>query len=161
MVQNAEITRDTVTGNFEYAIADNLNLFSRLSVVRNQSTGRFAPPAARYPGLLASDPANPYDVAVTGYWRWTEIGNRGSDFTDDAWDFVTQLTYTMNDNVELAISVGLLEGEVFADLDYDLDSNADVDMNIVMTSDGRFVEVQGTGEESTYSSEELSALINS
>ena len=60
-----------------------------------------------------------------------------------------------------AISVGLLEGEVFADLDYDLDSNADVDMNIVMTSDGRFVEVQGTGEESTYSSEELSALIDS
>ena len=105
MVQNAEITRDTVTGNFEYAIADNLNLYSRLSVVRNQSTGRFAPPAARYPGLLASDPANPYDVAVTGYWRWTEIGNRGSDFTDDAWDFVTQLTYTMNDNVELATSM--------------------------------------------------------
>ena len=50
---------------------------------------------------------------------------------------------------------------MFADLDYDLDSNADVDMNIVMTSDGRFVEVQGTGEESTYSSEELSALIDS
>ena len=105
MVQNAEITRDTVTGNFEYALADNLNLYSRLSVVRNQSTGRFAPPAARYPGLLASDPANPYDVAVTGYWRWTEIGNRGSDFTDDAWDFVTQLTYQMNDNVELATSM--------------------------------------------------------
>ena len=60
-----------------------------------------------------------------------------------------------------AISVGLLEGEVFADLDYILDSNADVDMNIVMTSDGRFVEVQGTGEESTYSSDELSALIDS
>ena len=67
-----------------HAIADNLSLYSRLSVVRNQSTGRFAPPAARYPGLLASDPANPFDVDVTGYWRWTEIGNRGSDFTDDA-----------------------------------------------------------------------------
>ena len=39
MVQNAEITRNTVTGNFEYAMADNLNLCSRLSVVRNQSTG--------------------------------------------------------------------------------------------------------------------------
>ena len=109
MVHNAEITRDTVPGNFEYAIADNLNLYSRLRVVRNQSTGRFAPPAARYPGLLASDPANPYDVAVTGYWRWTEIGNRGSDFTDDAWDFVTQLTYQMNDNVELATSMQVLQ----------------------------------------------------
>ena len=60
-----------------------------------------------------------------------------------------------------AISVGLLDGEVFADLDYDLDSNADVDMNIVMTSDERFVEVQGTGEEATYSSDELNALISS
>ena len=58
-----------------------------------------------------------------------------------------------------AISVGLLDGEVYADLDYDLDSNADVDMNIVMTSDKKFVEVQGTGEEATYSSEELDTLI--
>ncbi|HJM67044.1 MAG TPA: hypothetical protein QF555_05820, partial [Candidatus Thalassarchaeaceae archaeon] len=68
---------------------------------------------------------------------------------------------TVMQNDVAAISVGLLDGEVFADLDYDLDSNADVDMNIVMTSDGRFVEVQGTGEESTYSSDELSALIDS
>ena len=60
-----------------------------------------------------------------------------------------------------AISVGLLQGNVYADLDYDLDSNADVDMNIVMTSDQKFVEVQGTGEEATYSSEELDALISS
>ena len=60
-----------------------------------------------------------------------------------------------------AISVGLLDGDVYADLDYDLDSNADVDMNIVMTSDQKFVEVQGTGEEATYSSEELDALISS
>jgi len=104
MVQNAEITRDTVTANLEHAIADNLSLYSRLSVVRNQSTGRFAPPAASYPGLLASDPANPFDVPVTGYWRWTEIGNRGSDFTDDAWDFVTALTYQLNDNVEVQSS---------------------------------------------------------
>ena len=60
-----------------------------------------------------------------------------------------------------AISVGLLEGEVYADLDYMLDSNADVDMNLVMTSNGQFVEVQGTGEEATYSPDELNALISS
>ena len=60
-----------------------------------------------------------------------------------------------------AISVGLLEGEVYADLDYMLDSNADVDMNLVMTSNGQFVEVQGTGEEATYSADELNALISS
>ncbi len=58
-----------------------------------------------------------------------------------------------------AISVGLIDGEVYLDLDYVLDSNADVDMNIVKTSDGKYVELQGTGEESTFSGEELFALI--
>lgn len=58
-----------------------------------------------------------------------------------------------------AISVGLIEGDVYLDLDYVLDSNADVDMNVVKTADGKYVELQGTGEESTFSSEELFALI--
>ena len=59
-----------------------------------------------------------------------------------------------------AISVGMVEGQVWTDLDYILDSNADVDMNVVMTSAGEFVEVQGTGEEATYSREELDSLID-
>jgi ribonuclease PH len=58
-----------------------------------------------------------------------------------------------------AVSVGLIDGEVYLDLDYVLDSNADVDMNIIKTSDGKYVEVQGTGEESTFSAEELTALL--
>ena len=59
-----------------------------------------------------------------------------------------------------ALSVGMVAGEVRTDLDYDLDSNADVDMNVVMTSDGGFVEVQGTGEEATYTREELDSMID-
>ena len=59
-----------------------------------------------------------------------------------------------------AISVGLVGKEVYLDLDYILDSNADVDMNVVGTSDGKFVEVQGTGEESTFSYDELQALLD-
>ncbi len=59
-----------------------------------------------------------------------------------------------------AVSVGLVDGETYLDLDYILDSNADVDMNVVMTSDGRFIEVQSTGEESTYSRSELNALVD-
>ena len=51
------------------------------------------------------------------------------------------------------------DGVVMTDLDYVLDSNADVDMNVVMTSSGDFVEVQGTGEEATYTREELDSLI--
>ena len=56
-----------------------------------------------------------------------------------------------------AVSVGLLEGSV-ADLDYHLDSRADVDMNVIKTSDDRYVEIQATGEEATYNGEELMAL---
>ena len=48
-----------------------------------------------------------------------------------------------------AISVGLLESNVWLDLDYHLDSRADVDMNVIKTSDDRYVEVQATGEEAT------------
>ena len=54
----------------------------------------------------------------------------------------------------------MVAGEVRTDLDYVLDSNADVDMNVVMTSDGGFVEVQGTGEEATYTREELDSMID-
>ncbi|MDP6325083.1 MAG: ribonuclease PH [Candidatus Thalassarchaeaceae archaeon] len=59
-----------------------------------------------------------------------------------------------------AISVGLLGDDVYLDLDYILDSNADVDMNVIGTSDGMLVEVQGTGEESTYSRAQMDALMD-
>ena len=60
-----------------------------------------------------------------------------------------------------AISVGLIGDEVYLDLDYQLDSNADVDMNVVGLSNGQFVEIQGTGEESTYSREQFNSLMDS
>ena len=58
-----------------------------------------------------------------------------------------------------AVSVGILNGEAILDLCYEEDSRAEVDMNIVMTDKGRFVEVQGTGEEATFSQDELMQLI--
>ncbi len=45
-----------------------------------------------------------------------------------------------------AVSVGIINGKAVLDLDYEMDLAADVDMNVVMTGDGRFVEVQGTAE---------------
>jgi ribonuclease PH len=58
-----------------------------------------------------------------------------------------------------AISVGIVDGQVLLDLDYAEDSTAAVDLNVVMTSAGRFVEVQGTGEKTTFSEAELSAML--
>jgi ribonuclease PH len=58
-----------------------------------------------------------------------------------------------------AISVGVIDGEPRLDLDYEEDVRAGVDMNVVMCSEGRFVEVQGTGEHGTFSREELDGLL--
>ena len=59
-----------------------------------------------------------------------------------------------------AISVGVVGGEPMLDLPYVEDSNADVDMNVVATGAGRFVEVQGTGEEATFDRKELDRLLD-
>ncbi|HHZ88957.1 TPA: ribonuclease PH [Candidatus Poribacteria bacterium] len=58
-----------------------------------------------------------------------------------------------------AISVGVIDGVLMLDLSYEEDSRADVDMNIVMAGDGRFIELQGTAEESPFSQSELDQMI--
>lgn len=58
-----------------------------------------------------------------------------------------------------AVSVGIVQDKAYLDLDYELDFAAAVDMNVVMTGNGRFVEIQGTGEEATFSDDDLSALL--
>jgi ribonuclease PH len=58
-----------------------------------------------------------------------------------------------------AVSAGIVDGRPVLDLDYEEDFSAAVDMNVVMTGSGRFVEVQGTGEESTFSEEDLAAML--
>lgn len=58
-----------------------------------------------------------------------------------------------------AVSVGKVADQLMLDLCYEEDSRAQVDMNVIMTDDGRFVELQGTGEEAPFSAEELAGLI--
>ena len=59
-----------------------------------------------------------------------------------------------------AISVGKVEGEVLLDLSYEEDSKAEVDMNVVMTGDGRLIEIQGTAEREPFSREQLDAMLS-
>jgi ribonuclease PH len=58
-----------------------------------------------------------------------------------------------------AVSVGVVEGQVVLDLNYAEDSTADVDMNVVMTGTGEFVEVQGTAERLTFSQGRLDEML--
>jgi ribonuclease PH len=59
-----------------------------------------------------------------------------------------------------AISVGIIDGVPMLDLPYAEDSRAEVDMNVVMTGAGRFVEVQGTAEQEAFTREELDELLD-
>ncbi len=62
-------------------------------------------------------------------------------------------------NAVAAVSVGLVEGNLLLDLDYEEDAAADVDMNVVMTSRGRLVEIQGTAEGTPFSQSQLMSLL--
>ena len=58
-----------------------------------------------------------------------------------------------------ATSVGVVEGQALLDLCYAEDSMADVDMNVIMTGGGKFIEVQGTAEESPFDRSQLDAML--
>ncbi len=58
-----------------------------------------------------------------------------------------------------AISVGIVDDNALLDLNYDEDSHAAIDMNVVMLGQGEFVEVQGTGEKKTFSKKQMDALV--
>ena len=59
-----------------------------------------------------------------------------------------------------AVSVGVIDGVARLDLDYEQDVRAEVDMNVVMSSEGRYVEVQGTGEHGTFDRVQLDRLLD-
>jgi len=68
-------------------------------------------------------------------------------------------TFPITDNIA-ATSVGLVKGEALLDLCYTEDSTADVDMNIVMTGSGKFIEIQGTAEENPFSREDYNQMLD-
>ncbi|NIA21447.1 MAG: ribonuclease PH, partial [Anaerolineaceae bacterium] len=63
-------------------------------------------------------------------------------------------------DVAMATSVGLVDGRALLDLEYVEDARAQVDMNVVMTAGGRFIEIQATGEEHTFGPEDLQRLLD-
>jgi len=59
-----------------------------------------------------------------------------------------------------AVSIGMVGGQLLLDLNYAEDSTAEVDMNVVMTDDDRFVEIQGTGEQKAFSREQMNQMVD-
>ena len=60
----------------------------------------------------------------------------------------------------VAISLGLKNSEIFLDLNYEEDSNIDLDINLVLTGSGKIIEIQGTGERDSFSKEQLNSIID-
>ncbi len=67
--------------------------------------------------------------------------------------------YPLDDSLA-AISVGIVDGQAVVDLDYEKDAAAEVDMNVVMTGRGRYIEVQGSGEEATFDDAQLQSMLS-
>ena len=93
-------------------------------------------------------------ASITGAWvalkdaiHWLKRENKIKKMPD-----ITQIA---------ALSVGIVDGEVRVDLDYIEDSNADVDLNVVMNDRGEFIEVQGTGERTGFTREQLDKMLDS
>jgi len=81
----------------------------------------------------------------------------------DAFDWMVQSGKLQSTAVKrrvAAVSVGVVDGEARLDLEYTEDVRAEVDMNVVMSSAGQFVEVQGTGEHGTFDRDQLNSLLD-
>jgi len=59
-----------------------------------------------------------------------------------------------------AVSVGLRDGEIMVDMDYQEDSTADLDMNVVMTQSGKFLEIQGTAERAAFTKQQIADILD-
>lgn len=59
-----------------------------------------------------------------------------------------------------AVSIGIYKGNLILDLDYEEDSNIDTDMNVIMTEDGNFIEIQGTAEHGTFNKDQLNSMLD-
>lgn len=96
-------------------------------------------------------------------------GTRTASITGGCVALVDALTWMLNNKkikqdplkrLVAAVSVGVYKGTPVLDLDYPEDSNADTDMNVVMTQHGGFVEVQGTAEADEFSRDEMNAMMD-
>jgi ribonuclease PH len=73
---------------------------------------------------------------------------------------IGKISRSLVNNEVAAVSVGIVEGVPLLDLKYDEDSRAEVDMNVICTGDGRFIEVQGTAEREPFTSEQMTQLLS-
>ncbi|RUO61829.1 TonB-dependent receptor plug domain-containing protein [Pseudidiomarina insulisalsae] len=101
---NASTNRDAIMTSANYYINNDVELYARGMFSRNDSFGRYAPPAAPYPDIPADSPHNPFGEPVDGYWRWTGIGARDGEVSDYQQDYLIGLRGTLDNGAEWDVS---------------------------------------------------------
>ena len=96
----ASTSKDSVLTNANYELSDNVSLYARALLSRNDSFGRYAPPAADWDNIPVGNEHNPYDEAVDGHFRWYQIGNRDGLVTDYQQDYTIGLKGEIGETVE-------------------------------------------------------------
>lgn len=101
---SASTQRDSLMTNVHYDITDDITLFARGMYSRNDSFGRYAPPAATWSNIPADNEHNPLDVEADGFFRWYGIGNRDTNITDFQQDLTIGLKGSLGDTAEWEFS---------------------------------------------------------
>jgi len=96
----ASTNKDSIMVSSNYNITDDIELYARAMLSRNDSFGRYAPPAAKWNNMAAGNEHNPYDEEVTGYFRWYGIGNRDGLVTDYQQDYMIGLKGIAGDSID-------------------------------------------------------------
>jgi len=84
----ASTKRDSVLTSATYNVTEDIEFYARAMLSRNDSFGRYAPPAAGWSDIPANSEHNPYDVETNGYFRWYQIGTRDGLVTDYQQDYM-------------------------------------------------------------------------
>jgi len=100
----ASTNRDSVMSSVNYSLTDNIEFFGRAMLSRNDSFGRYAPPAAGWSNIPVGNEHNAYDEPVNGYFRWYQIGTRDGLVTDYQQDYMAGFSGFFGDSVEWEIA---------------------------------------------------------
>jgi iron complex outermembrane receptor protein len=101
---SASTKRDSILTSASYELTDDIELYARAMFSRNDSFGRYAPPAAYWSGVPANSVDNPYAEDTVGYFRWHQIGTRDGNVTDYQQDYMIGLTGALGDTIEWEFS---------------------------------------------------------
>lgn len=96
----ASTKRDAVMTNIGYQVTDDIELYTRALFSKNESFGRYAPPAAQWIDIPVGNENNAFTVPVLGLFRWTGIGNRDNFIEDFQQDYMVGLKGTAMDSMD-------------------------------------------------------------